>query len=178
MFLPFSVWVILRFIKKKYLVCLGGYFLSPNWPVWLLLKISCVPSAFSIPASSANCCFHYRLLHHPPRPCSISSAHAGLESLSPGQHSNMQLRPSSFPVLSNWPGWREEGNGELGVERESQRSYPCAWNLILFICWSFSISVPRPSLSDWYWVTDGSEERIACFWECCNRFDPGKQTLG
>lgn len=172
--------------KEKLLVCLCGYFLSLNWPVWwLLLKVTCVLSAFSIPISSAYSYFQCRLRHHPPCPCSISSAHSGMVlayrnrrsplslSFPPGQ----QLQPSSLLILSNQPGWRE-GHRELRVEGESRGATPCACNQILFICWSFSISIPPPSLSDWYWVTDGSEESIACFWECCNCFSPGKQTLG
>lgn len=185
MFLRFSVWVSLRFIEKNYLVCLGGYFpqtglfddSSLKSVVYSLL--SPFPSVLCIPISTLD----FITIHPVPVASALlilgwSWSTAAESTLSPGQQKDIQLQPSSL-ILWNQPGWREEGNRELGVERDSRGATPCAWNLILFVCWSFSISIPPSSLSDWYWVTDGSEERIACFWErSCNCFDPGKQTLG
>lgn len=128
--------------------------------------LSPFPSVLRIPLSTID--FH----HHPPCPCSISSAHSGMVlgyrsrknflSFPPGQQRDVELQPSSLLTLSNQLGWRGEGNRELRVEGEPRGAAPCAWKLILFICWSFSISIPPPALSDWYWVTGGSEESIPC----------------
>lgn len=113
--------------KEKLLDCLCGYFSSLKWLVWwLLLKVSCVLYAFSIPISSAYSCFHYRLHHHQPCPCSISSAHSGMVQAYRNRRSSVSPPRSAaaqFPSYSFKPGRMQRRTQGVEGRGGGQRSY-------------------------------------------------------